>query len=131
MAPTLKPSKTRLTKTKKTVDELIRDSQSLTAFTLPTLDSAEETVDFLKGRKATLAQRISDINQATASLKTAMSCFEKMFEKISPEDQAREQSSYEEYLRGTPSQQQRHYWESSWRKKLKSVYASSTERNWS
>ncbi|EYC15371.1 hypothetical protein Y032_0037g3481 [Ancylostoma ceylanicum] len=95
MAPTLKPSKTRLTKTKKTLDELVRDSQPLTAFTLPTLDNAKETVDFLKGRKATLAQRISNINQATASLKTAMSCFEEMFEKISPEDQIREQPSYE------------------------------------
>ncbi|KAK6018879.1 zinc knuckle [Ostertagia ostertagi] len=96
MAP-FRSWKARITKTTKSLEDLIERSKPLTAFNIPNLESEDETTDILKGKQATIITHITNIEKLLESLKQAQLGMEEVFNKLEAQEQTTEQSSYEEY----------------------------------
>ena len=91
MAPSLKPFKTRLTKTGNTLEELIEGSEQLLAYVPPTMDNEEEAHDMVKAKKELIHQRYTNITAAKSSMDAAISDFRGAFSRL--EDRIQEEES--------------------------------------
>lgn len=94
----LKPFKTKVTKTGNTLEELIVDSQHLLTFTIPLMENEEESIDLLSTKKNVLKQRHANITSAKNSLDAAVASFEEAFNRLDDRAQLEEQASQECYL---------------------------------
>ncbi|VDL76635.1 unnamed protein product [Nippostrongylus brasiliensis] len=98
MTVSLKPFKTRLSKTSNTLEELLKDSQALLTYIPPSLENDQEEQDLLKTRSKKLAQRHTNITTAKEHLEAAVSAFEVAFRGLDADRQEQELTAQETYL---------------------------------